>query len=86
MDKESKIIIARLLKMASEKFSNHGCNDLPDGFWDGISDEYKKNLVVEIELDNDEFKKEELEEDWERFIHQSDWILMSFFKRKLING
>lgn len=28
------IIISRLLEMAGEEFSNNGCNDLPDDFYD----------------------------------------------------
>jgi len=42
---DSNKIQARLLKIAAEKFSNHGCNDLPDGFWDGISEEAKQYII-----------------------------------------
>ena len=78
---ERGLLISRLLSVSSEKFSNHGCNDLPDGFWNGISEEYKKNIV--FELQEGEFTKEELEEDWQRFVNQADWVLMSHFKREL---
>ena len=81
---EQDLLISRLLKMASTKFSNHGCNDLPNGFWDGISDDYKRRLFVELE--DGEFTKEEVEEDLKKFERQADWVLMSYFKRKLANG
>ncbi len=37
MSRAERILAARLLRMASETFSNHGCNDTPDELFDGIS-------------------------------------------------
>ena len=49
-------VISRLLKIAYESFSNHGCNDLPDDFWDGIDEKTKAqilNLLNESYYDGD---------------------------------
>jgi hypothetical protein len=31
------LVAARLLEMAADQFSNHGCSDMPDGLLDGLS-------------------------------------------------
>ena len=76
-DKADLIIISRLLGMASEKFSCHGCNDIPDDLFEGVSDEYKKELQMEYSKEMDDTLDEE------NLISFNDWCLMSFFKRKL---
>ena len=30
MNKKEKLFVAKLLRMAANEFSNHGCNDLPE--------------------------------------------------------
>lgn len=39
MDKKKLLLAAKLLELASEEFSNHGCNDLPDEFLFGWTHE-----------------------------------------------
>lgn len=41
-------LISKLLEMASYQFSNHGCNDLYEDFWDGVSEDEKQNLYKEF--------------------------------------
>lgn len=38
-------LVAKLLDTASSQFCNHGCNDLSDDFWDGVSKEESKNYT-----------------------------------------
>ena len=48
MNKENAInLISKLLGIAGDKFSNHGCNDLGEDFWKGISTEEKLSLYKE---------------------------------------
>lgn len=37
-------MISKLLEMAGDKFSNHGCNDLPKDFYNGMSETDIKQL------------------------------------------
>ena len=36
--------VSKLLEIASNQFCNHGCNDLSNDFWEGVSKEEKKLL------------------------------------------
>ena len=77
MSNEEKIIISRLLRMAEEKFSNHGCNDLPSDFWDGISEECKETIkkeAIEIDYGGEEYSEA---------LMGHDSLLMDFFADKL---
>lgn len=41
MDRQILLLAANMLDLASEVFSNHGCNDLDDKDLDGMTDETK---------------------------------------------
>lgn len=53
MKKKLLILAARLLKMASDEFSNHGSNDIPSEFWKGWTAEEKKQLCEMMAKSND---------------------------------
>ena len=44
-ENQEKILIANLLQLASNVFSNHSCNDLPDEFFKDWDKEEKEALV-----------------------------------------
>lgn len=48
MNTKEKLIAAKMLETASDKFSNHGCNDVDDDFWDGWTKEERQNFVKEF--------------------------------------
>ena len=48
MTASEKIMIGRLLGLASERFSNHGCNDLDEEFFKNISEEDKRQLNIKV--------------------------------------
>ena len=41
-------IISKLLEMAAQQFSYHGCNDLPKDFFDGMTEDDVKVLHDDI--------------------------------------
>ena len=60
MTPEERIIVSRLLKLASNAFSDFGCNDLDSKFYDEISNKTKvdvANGVHETIGDNDVYVK-----------------------------
>lgn len=76
--KEIKLI-SKLLEMASDEFSNHGCNDVEDSFYEGWTIEERIQLVKEFHEYNGD-----PEEFNENFLYLGDDILMSFFAHKLL--
>lgn len=79
---------ALLLDMASDKFSNHGCNDLPKEFIDavGLTDEEKLQFVTEYYEWNGDLE-EAKKYGWikaSHFDNMGDSTLMRFVARKLI--
>lgn len=78
MTKKEIHITAMLLRMASDEFSNHGCNDLPSYFWDGWTKEERQKLVKEYYTWNRSPK------DYDpNHLEISDSSLMSFLADKL---
>ena len=74
-------LISRLLQMADDVFSNHGCNDLFSDFWDevGMSAEEQSNLLKEMQEWNGD-----KESPWPQRIEQiRDSSLMGFYSYKL---
>lgn len=68
-------IVSKLLDLASDEFSNHGCNDLPKSFYDGMSKEEIQELYHEFhKWDGDPEKYNP-----ERLNYLGDSILMTFF-------
>lgn len=75
-----KKIIAKLLKQASEEFSNHGCNDTDDEILNLMTPDEKNEL--EYNMAKDQGEEEEFEKD-NHFFMGYDYMLMSYFARKL---
>lgn len=71
-------LCAALLEMASNEFSNHGCNDMPDEFFIGWTKEERQQLAKDFEDYNSEGKDYDPNN-----IHIPDSSLMSFFAHKL---
>lgn len=78
MTKKEKKLIADLLRMASDSFSNNGCNDLPENIWDGWTDEERKKLISVYYKANNE-----PEEAAEGHIDIEDYVLMDFMANKI---
>lgn len=81
---------AELLEMASEEFSNHGCNDLSADFIKeiGLTDEEKLQIVIEYYEWNGDFE-EAKKYGWitaKHFDAIGDSSLMRFVARKLREG
>lgn len=80
-DKE-KHLVAVLLDMASNEFSNHGCNDMPENSFQNWTIEEKQSLVKQFHDyngDPENFDPNDLT------ILNHDSILMGFFASKLIS-
>jgi hypothetical protein len=76
-----KLMVARLLEMASEQFSNHGCNDLDNHFFAGIPEEEIDDLdlkMFKINGDPECFEK------GERIMVAHDSGLMDYFSGVLL--
>jgi hypothetical protein len=74
LTKKELLLISTLLELASERFSNHGCNDY-----------YLQPLLTEDEcIELDKFlhewngDPEEHNPDWAKDGQQMDWFLMSY--------
>lgn len=85
-EKENKIA-AYMLRAASQKFANHGCNDLDSQFFAeiGLTDEEKIQFVREYHTWNgdlkDRFRDGVIEAD--DFLSLPDFAVMSFLAHKL---
>lgn len=78
MTNKEKILIANLLELASDKFSNHGCNDLGESIWDGWTKEEREKLL------NDFFRSQGDEEMIDQgYVDIADWLLMYLLAEKL---
>lgn len=76
-----KKIISKLLKMASEEFSNHGCTDTDEDILNIMSPEEKNELEYNMAKDNGE--EEEFEKDNHIFIGYVH-TLMSYLSEKVL--
>lgn len=71
--------IAKLLDMAGDQFGNHGCNDLPSDFWDGVSHEDQVELYRkyhEWNGDLEDFNPDQIG-------YLGDWVWMGYFSEVL---
>ncbi len=79
MEKVYRKLVAHLLEMASDEFSNHGCNELDlKAFVPDVED--RRALMKELEAWNnspDEYDPKAKYED------SDDWLLMRFFADKI---
>jgi hypothetical protein len=79
MNRNEKTLISNLLKLASEEFSNHGCNDVEEDFWQGWTKEERQSFVKEYHEwngDPDEYD--------ENFLNLPDYAIMKFLAYKLL--
>lgn len=68
-------IVSKLLEIAGDVFSNHGCNDLPDDFFTEMSEEDIQDLYKEWHMWNGDPE----EYDPESIGYLGDVSLMTFF-------
>lgn len=83
MNKKELKLIADLLIMANEEFSNHGCNDLDSDLFEGWTKAEKKQLVIDYHTENgniDDISEDELSLDM-----IGDSSLMWYMSKKIIN-
>ena len=71
-------MVARLLGMASDEFSNHGCNDLPDDFWEDWTRLERQALCRAIQEVNG--TPEDYDPD---HLNHPDWLLMEYMRDRL---
>lgn len=75
--KEQKLVAA-LLRMAAEVYSNHGCNDLDDELFEDWTDEEKTKMCRDFHEWNGD---PESYEDGDEICQ--DWLLMDWMAQKL---
>ena len=81
-DKEL-LLAAKLLDLAQEEFSNHGCNDLPKDFLEDWALEEKKQLMKDyLELNGD---PENYDDNFLYFMDDSLMWLMAEKIRDMVN-
>lgn len=76
MTQKEKKLAARLLRLASDQFSNHGCNDIDDDLLKDWTDEEKLKLSQSYHDWNGDPEEGEDE-------ISEDWILMIAIANKL---
>ena len=67
-----------MLKISSNEFSNHGCNDVDESIYEDWNIEERREFVKEIHEWNGDPECYD-----ENFLHTPDWVLMSFLASKL---
>lgn len=80
MNINEKKLAAKMLELASDDFSNNGCNDVPNSYFDGWTIEERRNFVKEFHVWNGD-----IEEYDENFLHLPDFAIMSFLAHKLVD-
>lgn len=75
-------LAAKLLETAADLFSNHGCNDLPDNFWDG----WTKEEIIQFDKEFHEWNGDPENHDPKRAGIIGDDAVMSFMADKLLNA
>ena len=78
MNTKEKQLAAKMLEMASDEFSNHGCNDVEDSVCEGWSLEERQQFIKEFHEWNGD--PENFDKDW---LHLGDSTIMSFLAHKL---
>lgn len=78
ISKKELALAAKMLELASDQFSNHGCNDVDENVYDGWTLEEIQQFVKEFHEWNGD--PEEYEE---TFLHLGDSTIMSFLAAKL---
>lgn len=78
MNTKEKLLTSNMLRLASNKFSNFGCNDLDEDIWTGWCINERQDLVKEFCEYNGDVENYDPD-----FLHLSDWLLMEFLAHKL---
>ena len=78
ISKKELALAAKMLELASDQFSNHGCNDVDENVYDTWTLEERQRFVKEFHEWNGD--PEEYEE---TFLHLGDSTIMSFLAAKL---
>lgn len=78
MNDKEKILISKLLDLASDEFSNHGCNDIDEEWFKDWTKEEKYELMESYYKQNNELDL--FENDSEITI--GDSMLMEYFAKK----
>ncbi len=76
-EKENKLA-AKFLKLSSDEFGNHGCNDVDDSVYEGWTLEERQQFVKEFHDWNGDPEEYDPE-----FLHLHDYAIMSFLAYKL---
>ena len=79
MTKKEKCFVAKLLKMASDRFSNHICNDLPKDMREYFTNEEWADINLKAAQHNEhtDTPKDITELKW------YDWYCMTYFANML---
>jgi hypothetical protein len=80
MNEKEKKLASEFLELASDKFSNHGCNDVEESFWEGWTLEDRQQFVKEYH----EWNGDPESYDPER-LNLPDHSIMSFLANKITN-
>ena len=75
INKKELALAAKMLKLASDEFSNHGCNDVDENAYSGWTLEERKEFAKDFHKWNGDPE--------ETFFHLADWTIMSFLAAKL---
>jgi hypothetical protein len=78
LNKKEQMLAAKLLEYASEVFGSHSCNDLPEEFWEGWTQEERIALYKEYEQWNS--GGADYQDGWTITM---DWMAMGFMAYKL---
>ncbi len=77
MTTKEKQLASDMLELASEQFSNHGCNDVEPEIYDGWSLEERRQFIKEYREWNGD------PNDDTGLMHVPDWAIMKFMAYKL---
>jgi len=81
MNQKEKQLAAKMLELASETFSNHGCNDVEESVYEGWTLQERQQFVKEYHQWN-EHREDPIDYD-PNFLHLGDSTIMSFLAYKL---
>lgn len=81
MTPKEKELASKMLELASNEFSNHGCNDVEDSFYEGWTLEERQQFVKEFWEWNGDLSNYSPD-----FLHLGDDSIMAFLAHKLRNN
>jgi len=81
MTQNEKILAVNFLNLASEEFSNHGCNDVDEKYFKNWSIKERQQFVKEYYDWNGDPENYDPE-----FLHLPDFCIFSFLAHKILNN